>query len=149
VEQPCILDCDNRLVGESLEQGNLPLREKLNLGAAELNRADRDAFSHQGDTEDRPNTFPPRVFAALWKLLRLCLQVGDMDGAFVQHRSAIDRAANKWEGEFAGEPVVRDRAVVGDEAELVAVYAEDRCVDCLTQAGGALRYGIDRSVLVR
>src|SRR5262249_23210289 len=120
----------------------LPLREKLNLSATKVDRADRDTFSHQGHTEARPIALLPRVPAALWKLLRLGLHVGDMDSALVQHRSAIDRTADQRAGELA-DLAHWERAVVGDEAEPVAVHAEDHRVDCLAKAGGALRRGIE------
>jgi hypothetical protein len=126
---------------------NLPLREKLNLAATKFDRADRDTFSHQGETEVRPIIQQPRELAGLGKLLRLRLQVGDLDGALVQHRSAVDCAADQWEGEPA-DGLMRDRVVVGDEAELVAVHAEDRRVDCLAKAGSALRYGIEHRLEV-
>jgi hypothetical protein len=64
----------------------------------------------------------PRGLATFGKLLRLGLQVGGMDGASVQHRSAIDRAADQWEGELT-DRAKWDRAVVGDEVEAVAVHA--------------------------
>jgi hypothetical protein len=49
VEQAHVLDRDHRLRGENLEQGHLPLGEEFNLGATEADRANRDAFSHQGE----------------------------------------------------------------------------------------------------
>jgi len=39
------------LVGEGLEQGNLPLREKLSFGTAKVDRGDRETFSHHGHAQ--------------------------------------------------------------------------------------------------
>jgi len=45
------MDGYHGLVGEGLEQGNLPLREKLSFGTAKVDRADRDTFSHHGHAQ--------------------------------------------------------------------------------------------------
>src|SRR5262245_7451532 len=51
VEQADVLDRDDRLVSECLEQGNLVLGEAPRLGAAEADRAKRNTFPHQGNTQ--------------------------------------------------------------------------------------------------
>ena len=51
LEQPRVLDGDHGLVGEGLKQGDLSLSEELSLGAAKIDRADRDTFSHQRHAE--------------------------------------------------------------------------------------------------
>src|SRR5262249_56913586 len=108
-----VLDSDYGLVGEGLEQGDLPLAEEASLGAAEHDRADRDTFSYQRDTEYRAPALAPRVLARLGKLARLGLYVSDVDGPPIQHRSATDRAADeREEGLGTG---LRDRAVMGDK----------------------------------
>jgi hypothetical protein len=43
-EQPHVLDGDDRLVGEGLEQSDLPLREAPNLGTADVDRTDCEPF---------------------------------------------------------------------------------------------------------
>src|SRR5262249_14413483 len=63
LEQSDVLDRDHRLVGESLEEGDLTLREEPGLGTAELQRPDRDAFPHQGHAENRAMTHESRVLA--------------------------------------------------------------------------------------
>src|SRR5262249_7222353 len=45
LEEPHVLDRDDRLVGERLQQRDLLLGERPHLGAADLNRADRDALT--------------------------------------------------------------------------------------------------------
>src|SRR5262245_11297534 len=113
VDQPYVLDRDHRLVGEGLEQGDLPLAEEASLGTAEHDRADRDTFSHQGDAEDRAVALTPRVLARVGKFVPLGLYISDVDGPPVQHRSTTNRAADEWdEGLGTG---LRDRAVMGDK----------------------------------
>jgi hypothetical protein len=111
IEQPRVLDGYDGLVGERLQQGDLPLGEEASLGTAEHDRADRDTFSHQGDAEDRAVALTPRVLARVGKLVPLGLYISDVDGLPVQHRSTTDRAADEWEGLGTG---LRDRAVMGD-----------------------------------
>ena len=80
--------------------------------------------------------------AGLREFLCLGLHVGDMNCLLVQHRAAADRSPDQWDGELT-DGSVGDRAVMGGELELVAVYAEDRGVERLTQEGGALRDGVE------
>ena len=123
-EQPHVLDGDHRLVGEGLEEGDLPLREELRLGATDVDRADRDTFSHQGDAEDGAEAHAPRVLAALREFVHFGLHVCDVDGPPVQHGSARDRPADEREGKLA-DGADGDRAVMGDQEEPVAVPAPD------------------------
>ncbi len=53
IEQPHVLDGDDRLVGEGLEQADLLIRERDRLGPSELDGADRDAFADQGHAQYR------------------------------------------------------------------------------------------------
>jgi hypothetical protein len=47
LEQPHILNGDDRLVRESLEESDLLVSERSNLGAPHMYRADRNIFTHQ------------------------------------------------------------------------------------------------------
>ncbi len=123
----------------------MPVREELRLGASEPDRANRDAFSHQRDAKDRAVAPLPRTRAALGKLVRLSLDVSDMDGRLLQHRSASHGPSVQREGILA-DPSGGDRTVMGDEAEPVTFEAEDGSVHRLAQLGRALRHGLeDRS----
>src|SRR5262249_23281094 len=112
LEQPHILDGDDRLVGEGLEESDLTLAEEASPGAAEHDRADRDTFSYQRDTEYRAPALAPRVLARLGKLARLGLYVSDVDGPPIQHRSATDRAEDEREGLGTG---LRNRDMMADK----------------------------------
>src|SRR5262245_27294877 len=98
VEQPHVLDCDYRLIGEGLEQSNLSLREGLRLVAAECDRANRNAFSHQRDAKERAEAPASCVFAALGKFGIFALQVSNMNGPAIENRSARNCPADKGEG---------------------------------------------------
>jgi hypothetical protein len=120
-------------------------RGQHGFGASEPDRANRDAFSHQRDAEDRAVAPAPRTLAALGKLVRLSLDVSDMDGPPLQHRSASHGASVQREGILADRSG-EDRTVMGDEAQPFAVEAEDGSVERLAQLGCALRHGLeDRS----
>ena len=54
VEKAGVLDRDDRLPGEGLEQLDLLRRERLDLGAADRDRADRGALADQGHHEHGP-----------------------------------------------------------------------------------------------
>ncbi len=52
-EQAHVLDSDHRLVGEGLEEGDLPFREEADFRARKLDRPDRDTVAHQWNAEHR------------------------------------------------------------------------------------------------
>src|SRR5262245_41841543 len=122
-KQPYILNRDDRLVGEGLEQGDLPLAEEASLGAAEHDRAGRDTFSHQGDAEYRPPALTPCVHAALGKFIALALRVSEVECPCLEHRPACDGPADDREDGRG------NRAVVGDETEVLALLAPDGGVE--------------------
>src|SRR6516225_4481309 len=113
-EQAHILDGDNGLVGEGLEQGNLPLSEEASLGAPENDRADRDTLSHQRNAQYRAEARAPCVLGALGKLVRRGLHVGDLDRPPLEYRSTSDRPADQRKTELGHGPN-RDRSVMGNE----------------------------------
>src|SRR5262245_30221445 len=105
------------MIGKGLEQSYLSLREELHFAAAECDRANRDTFSHQGDTKYRAEAPASRVFAALGKFRIFGLQVSNMKGPPLENRSARDCPADQGEG------LRRDRTVMGDEEEAGGVGA--------------------------
>src|SRR5438552_8747791 len=70
-EEPHVLDGDDGLVGEGLEEGDLPVREEPLFGAPDVDCSDRNPFSHQRDVEGGAMAHAPRDFASLGKLARL------------------------------------------------------------------------------
>jgi hypothetical protein len=134
VEQPHILDGDDGLVGEDLEQGDLPAGEEPSFCAAEADRADRHTLPHQRHAELRPSAMLPRDLAAPRKLVRLALQVNDVRSAPIEHCSAVERFANQGDYESPGG----DRAVMSDEQQPSAVPPEDLGIRRLAQPGRAL-----------
>src|SRR5262249_36807423 len=125
LEEADVLDGDHGLVGEGLEQGDLPVVERQYLGSADRDRADRGTFSHQGDNEYCAEAQPSCELAALRKLLRLVLQVSDVDSPPVDDRSTHGIPAAEWERELADRPPHKDRAVMSYDQESVAVPPED------------------------
>src|SRR5215831_15174038 len=81
----------------------------------------------------------PRELAALRKFVGLALQVSYVESARVQYRSTVERPADQGNGEGHG----RDRAVMSDEQEPIAVPPEDLGIRRLAQTGGALRHRVE------
>ena len=48
LEQPDIAECDHGLIGEGLQQRDLPVAEGVDFGAAQNDRADALAFAQSG-----------------------------------------------------------------------------------------------------
>ena len=61
LEQPHILDRDDCLVGESLEKGDLLIRERTNLRSTNMNHPNGISLSQQWCSEYRMNTKAPSV----------------------------------------------------------------------------------------
>jgi hypothetical protein len=89
-EQAHVLDGDHGLVGEGLEKCDLLVGEGSHLHPANGDHAGGHAFSHQRDAQRRAVSQLPGDLVALGKLIRLGLQVGDMDDPALQRRSTGD-----------------------------------------------------------
>src|SRR5262249_37636960 len=137
-EEPDVLDGDDGLVGECLQQRDLALGKELDLGAAKLNRADGHAVPHQRHAEDRPVSHSPCVLTAFRKFLGLGLDVRDVESPPVEDRSPIARSANQRKRRMA-----RERAAMSDEAQAVAVPAEDADIGYTAEASRALGDGVE------
>ena len=141
-EQPHVLDGDDGLVGEGLEQRNLPVGEGQGLGAAELDHADGSAIPQQGNTQQRPVAEPLRVAAALRELTDLGLHVGNVDSPRLQHTPTGDGASGEGQSELA-DRVYSDGPMMGDEEESVACEPEDGGILGLAEAARAGRHGVE------
>jgi hypothetical protein len=78
VEQPRVLDGDDGLIGEGLEQGDLPFGEEPRLGASQRDRANHDTFAHQRHGKHCAEAEAPCEFAAFGKFVRLSMHVSNM-----------------------------------------------------------------------
>ncbi len=56
MEEPDIFDCNNGLVGEGLEEGNLFFGERPQLGAPDRDGPNRNALAQKRNRQYRPNT---------------------------------------------------------------------------------------------
>src|SRR5262249_15909578 len=116
--QPHSRNGDDGLGCEGLEEGNLAFGEKPSLRTAEVDRPNGRPFSHQGNAQICSVTKLSGVLAPYGKLFHLDLEVSHMDRPSLQHRSAVDRATDRGDGERADRPVgpIRNRALLSDEA---------------------------------
>jgi hypothetical protein len=143
-EQPDVLDRDDRLVGKSLEQRDLSLRERAHLCAPEQDHSDRLARTEQGNTEHRAVAPEPREVAALGVLVHFGLHVGDLDGSPLQHDAPDKHPPHQRE-----RYIRRDPTFVGSETHRVAIGAEDGGVVGVAQASRARRYRLEHGLNIR
>src|SRR5262245_16498175 len=88
LEQPHILDGDNRLVGEGPEQRNLIVREWPNLKATNEDYTESNALTQQRHRKKR-TTLVKAKLKATWESLFLCsTNVVDMDRLMVDNSTA-------------------------------------------------------------
>jgi len=67
------------------------------------------------------------VFAAYGKFVRPDLDISNMDGLLIENRTTYDRPPDQ-----RNRLGLRDRTMMGDEEELVAIWAPNGSVVCLT-----------------
>jgi hypothetical protein len=103
VEQPDVLDRDDRLGGEDLQELDLPIGERPNFGPPDANRPDGLGPAEQRNGERCPVAQRPRKRAALRVVVDLGLQIGDVDRPPVEHRTSHGRSSK---GEFAQRRIV-------------------------------------------
>ena len=92
VEQPHVLDGDDRLVGEGLEELDLLVGERPHLGPPDGDRPDGLGPAEQRNGEHCPETVGPRKGTALGVFVNLGLQIGDVDRPPVEHRTSRGRS---------------------------------------------------------
>src|SRR4029434_1705484 len=84
-EQPDVLDGDDRLVGEGLQERDLPVAEGADLASPQRDRSDRDPIPHHRDREHRTVA---RELVDRPSVVRISLYVVNMDGGAVEERAA-------------------------------------------------------------
>src|SRR6516164_9194765 len=67
IEQPRVLDGDDRLRGKRLEKRNLLIRKRINLGTSKYNCSDRCPLAEQWNSSNRPMSEPSREGASFGK----------------------------------------------------------------------------------
>jgi len=83
-DQPGILDRDDRLVGKSADQFDLPLAERLDPMAMQHENANWLALAQQRDAEHRPQ--PPEVDRLGMGMFRISCNVRNMNNALLEDR---------------------------------------------------------------
>jgi hypothetical protein len=111
-----VLNGDYGLVGEGLQQLDLPLGEQACLGAPEEDHPDCLICAKEWYTEHRASTVAPREVATLGKLVRYGLQIGDVDRTPLEHHAATKNAPDQGNGDLADRAGGRDGTFVGDQA---------------------------------
>ena len=93
LEQPHVLDRDDRLIGEGFEQSDLLVGERTNFGSANCNHPDRNAFAQQRRGQNGPNT----------RLLDDSLTSGNSASRSASKIMNVDRSAGR---EWLGQPAM-------------------------------------------
>src|SRR5262245_46915346 len=135
LEQPHVLDGDDGLVGEGLKQGDLLVRERIDLGAAELDSTDRFPFTQEGNGQRRAMTELASEGAAFRILLRLGLEISHLYGSPLEDGASPEGSTHHREAKIRGEA---NRTVVRDQLECAPVQLKQGGVVGSTEARGAL-----------
>jgi hypothetical protein len=84
LQQPCVLDGNDGLVGEGLEQINLPVGERPHLGTSKRYCANCSAGTHQRDNNDSAVPLSLGKVTPFRKVNYFGLQVSNVDRFFCQ-----------------------------------------------------------------
>ncbi len=88
IKQARVVDRDHRLISKAFDQLDLSPGERFGLGARKVQNADHFALEDQRHRNDRPPSAQERRFRVLE--FRVGVDIGDMNGRPLQHRSARD-----------------------------------------------------------
>src|SRR5262245_31506839 len=133
-EQADVLDGDDYLGGEGLQELDLAVSERPNLGPPDGDRPDGLGPTEQRHIEHCPETVGPCQDAAFRVFVNLSLQIGDVDRPSVEYRTSHDPSPYQTN---RANRIRRNRALVSDEAEPGGIDLEDRGIGRLAQTGGA------------
>ena len=145
-EQSHVLDGNDGLVGERLQQASLLVGERVHIRASELDDADRCTLAHEGNTQRGAKTHLRREGARFGELLRLSLEVGDLNGSLLQHGTPAQGAPHDRKPEVHG---LGDRAMVGGWAQVISVNPQNGHVVGSAEARGALQHCVQNGLQIR
>ena len=133
LEQPGVLDRDDRLVRERLEQGDLPVGERPPLGPIDGQDADGGAFTHERRRHLRMKASQVSARLRVLREMRWPRIVG-VDGPRVQDRPAVDRlsivrVSRSGEGRIGAGNAEEQVAVDSVEGRAVSLGQSDRTLD--------------------
>src|ERR1700716_3399830 len=140
VEQADIAERDHRLIGESLQQGDLLVAERLHVGAAQHNRTDAFVFAQQRYAQYCANIGPAREFPGVRELFAFRSEkITDMN------RPAIDDGTPGCPVTVDRLPLPNDRnrSVLCLENEFVAFLQHHQGIDGLAEIAGAFDDGLE------
>ena len=145
-EQAYVRDSDDGLVGKSLKQGDLLVREWVHLGAPKVDRAHRRPFAKQRSDECGSVAAFPSQGAAYGELLGLRLEINYLNGLPVEHGAPCNAAPHDRDQAASG---AGNGAVVGGHLQAFRVKVEDFCVVGAAEASGALGHRVQHGLQVR
>src|SRR5262245_50594492 len=145
LEQTHILNGDDRLIGEGLQKLYLLFGERLYFPSPDLYTADAHALSQQGHAQDCPVPEPTGKGASFRKLFGFLLKISHVNHLPLEHRTASHRSADQRQCELSNRPGW-NRAVMSDEKQRVAVYAEDTAIGRLTETSRSLGHGVEHGL---
>ena len=113
LEQAGILDGDDRLVGERPDQIDVFVGERLDLGTAQHEHADRTSLSHQRHAQHRPEPDPVRRLQE--RVFRVGKHVGHLHDLVIEQYPPLHGAASRRQALVLGvrQPIGREIVVSG------------------------------------
>jgi hypothetical protein len=150
-EQPDVLNGDDRLVGEGLEERNLPVAEGTHLLASDKDRPDRHAFTQQGSSQSRPRALSDLRRPRTWELsVDRRRQVMDVDDLPIEHCAARHVVPSQC-------PAIGRRtherghlgAIRGHQVQTIAVELQDLRITGIAETRSPFGHGVHDRLQVR
>src|SRR5262249_12967989 len=137
------VDC---LIGEGCYQRNPLLSEVCRLQPPDDDGADRDLLTQERDGKCRANPDLTCDSRALRKFFGLTLDVDDVNRLALEDSAAGSNPSHEGNSGFTDRPDDRDRAVVSDDTQHIAVDAVDQRIDGVTETRRILRDGVENGL---
>jgi hypothetical protein len=147
VEEPDIVDGDDGLIGESLEQFDLPVCERARLFARDVDGADRLAVAKHRHRQRAPK---PRIDEWCRRIFRVGGEIGDMRHGAVEDRSTRHDAPMRRSGKnlARGRQLFRREIMTGHVMDEPVLEPEHPSVRAFAEVDGALRDRVEHRLHV-
>ena len=119
VDQPRILDRDDRLRGKCLEQRKLLVRQRSDGPAHDAERADRGIAAHHRHDGDRAVAARKEILRAGRDIGRRVRHIGNVEGLRVENRNAVHVVAMSGNGKRLRQASARAESCSATAAALI------------------------------
>ena len=145
LQQPHVLDGDNRLIGKGRHQIDLSCGKRSRIGSEDDNDTDRNTLSKQRDAEYRSEIYELRDIM----IFRISSKIGNVNHSAFQHGSSCDRLLSDTRWVSLNEVMqLRRMAVRSRERQHLAVHSVNGPMLGIAKSGCVLNQRIQHRLQI-